>query len=84
LGEFARVCEGHRGFHGGNYYFVVDGTKLVHISHYSARRESFYGGSCYYVDLLKVRGKLVVEVVSSRGGLFDIVWVYPAEDLALE
>jgi hypothetical protein len=79
-----KVCEFHEGLRGGRYYFVIECEKLIHISHYAVDREEGYGCRWYYVDLNRVKGKSVVEVASSRSGLYDRVWIYPAEDLLVD
>jgi hypothetical protein len=78
-----KVCEFHEGLRGGRYYFIIECGKLIHISHYAVDREEGYE-CCYYVDFNRIKGKSVVAVASSRSGLSDHVWIYPAEDLLVD
>jgi hypothetical protein len=80
----AKVYEFLEGLRGGNYYFIIEGNKLVHISRYGAISKKVNNIAYYDVDLSKLKGKTVVEVMSSNNGLFDMVWIYPAEDLAVD
>jgi hypothetical protein len=84
MSSVVRICEFREGLRGGDYHYVVEGNKLIHISRYSISREGVGDLLCYYVDLGRLRGRLIVEFSSSRSGPFDRLWVYPAEDLPLE
>jgi len=67
------------------YHFVIEGNRLVHISQYAvSKRKVFRDMIEYVIDLSKLRGKEVVEVISSNSGIFCWLDMYPAEDLALE
>jgi hypothetical protein len=84
VSSIVKVCEFHEGLRGGGYHYVIEGNRLVHISRYAVRREGVRELLCYYVDLGRLRGRLIVEFSSTRSGPFDRLWVYPAEDLPLE
>jgi len=79
-----KVCESFSGLRGGDYHFIIEGNKLIHISHYGVISKRDYGGVCYDVDLSKIKGKTVIRVASSNQGLFSIVDAFPAEDLAVD
>jgi len=78
------VRESHRGLYRSEYHFVIDGDRLVHISRYSLSQKKDYDRAEYTVNLNKLRGKKIVEISSSRSGIFCWATTYPAEDLALE
>ena len=66
------------------YYFVIDGNKLVHISQYAVSSEIVgkTGLIEYNIDLNKLRGKTIVEIVGSKAsGLYDSLYAFPAEYL---
>jgi hypothetical protein len=85
MDRVVEVSEFREGLHGGGYYFIVEGRRLIHISRYALKEEKYDTMVRYYVDLDKVKGRTVIEVMSSKGGgLFDHVWAFPAEDLPLE
>jgi hypothetical protein len=56
MGEVIEVSEFHEGLHGGCYYFIVEGKRLVHISRYALKEENYDTMVRYYVDLNEVRG----------------------------
>jgi len=63
---FAEVCEYHSGVHEGHYYFVVEGSKLIHISYYAVGMKRRGKHSvCYTVYLGRVRGKTVIKIYST-------------------
>ncbi len=80
------VRESHRGLsRSSEYHFVVEGSKLVHISHYAISRRRIYEDTAEYtVDLNKLRGKKIIEIIASNSGIFCKTYMYPAEDLALD
>jgi len=85
MADLAEVCEFHEGFHGGNYYFVIESYRLIHISRYAVSEKNVYGKVCYLIDLGRVKGKTIVLVSSSKkSGLFEMAWVFPGENLALD
>jgi len=81
-----KVVEFHQGFHSSNYYFIVDGDRLVHISNYARAVEGRVGDSVtYLIEPALVGDRPVVELSSSRrGGLFCNVHIYDIRDLGLE
>jgi hypothetical protein len=83
MGQIIEVYEEHKGLHGGNYYFIIENRKLVHISQYalSMKKNIF---TYYYINLDDIKDKKVIEVSSTNQGIFDVVWLFPAEDLSLE
>jgi len=80
------VSESHRGLSkSSDYYFVIDGSRLMHISYYAASKRRTYGDMVeYVVDLEKLRDKYVVNVSATNSGIICEAFVYPAEDLILE
>ena len=80
------IRESHRGLsRSSEYHFVLEDSKLIYISRYAvSKRKIFKDTVEYVIDLSKLRGKEVVEVVSSNSGIFCWLNMYPAEDLALE
>ena len=56
-GELAEVREHHEGLRRGRYYFIVEGKRLVHISHYALSKREDYGSLKCYVDLDEIRGR---------------------------
>jgi hypothetical protein len=79
-----RICELLEGLHGGVYYFIIEGNKLVHISRYGVTRMRSSKVACYDIDLNRLKGKTIIEVMSaSISGYIDI-WMYPAEDLTVD
>jgi len=84
LSAYASVIEENSGLNTSvRYYFVIDGNKLVHISKYAvSSREVLDNLIEYLVNLNKLRGKTIVEVVGSKAsGLHDYLYVFPAEYL---
>jgi hypothetical protein len=79
-----KVCELLKGLHGGNYHFIIEENKLVHISRYAMFSERKNNVICYDVDLSRIKDKTVLEFKSLKSGFFDEVWIYPAEDLAID
>jgi len=68
-----------------DYYFVIDGNRVVHISKYaiSIYRERY--GVRYKVDLNMLRGKTVIRIMGSKSsGLYNEIYMLPAEDLGKE
>ena len=81
---YATVRESHRGLsRSSEYHFVVDESRLVHISHYAVSRKKVYDSVEYLVDLSRLSGRKIVEISSSNSGIFCWASVYPAEDLGL-
>ena len=76
--------------HGGlsrssEYHFVVEGNKLIHISYYAVSQKRIYEDMVEYtIDLDRLRGKKIVEIMASNSGIFCNAYVYPAEDLPLK
>jgi hypothetical protein len=64
----------------GLYHFVVEGNKLVHISHYgSEKRFNLY--ICYEIFVNEIKGKKIIRVASTREtGLAEYATVLLAED----
>ena len=57
--SFTEVCEYHSGVHESYYYFVVEGSKLIHISYHAVSMKRRGERSvCYTVDLCRVREKI--------------------------
>ena len=76
---FAEVCEYHSGVHEGYYYFVVEGSKLIHISYYAVGMKRRGEHSvCYIVDLSRVREKMVIRIYSTLAQMF------PGEELSID
>jgi len=79
------VSESHRGLsRSSEYHYVVDEGKLNHISYYAISQRRYEDIIEYVVDLNKLRGKEVVEIVVTNSGVLCNAFVYPAEDLLLE
>jgi len=82
---YAKVSESHQGLSkSSNYYLVIEGNKLVHISRYAVSYKDYGGFTEHIIDLDRIRNKSIIEILVSNSGLFDTVYVYPAEDLPLE
>ena len=83
---YIRVYEDHRGLSGSSeYHFVVEGGRLLHISHYAvSQRKLDWGMVEYMVDSSRLQGKEVIEVWVSNSGIICEAIAYPAEDLSLE
>jgi hypothetical protein len=86
--KMIRIVEVHRGFRGGEYYFVVDGNKLFHISYFASEIEVEKVGKkerdiTYQIDLEKIKGKNVIEILSTNKR-YTFAYIYPAEDLQFE
>jgi len=85
LPKYIKVTEWHKGLsRSSNYYLVVDGNKLVHISKYATLpSQKGFDLVEYIVDLSNLIGKTVIEIMSSNSGISCDVEEYPAEDLGL-
>jgi len=83
---YITLRESHRGLSkSSNYYFIIEGSRLVHISHYAASERKIYGDTVeYIVDLEKLYNKSVAEVVATNSGIICNVFVYLAKDLSLD
>jgi len=80
-----RVVEFHSGLsHSSDYHFVVDGGRLIHISHYAVSCKSVDDMVEYIVDLGRLSGKTVIGIVATNSGIICEASVFPAEDLQLE
>jgi len=86
LSKYVKVTESHRGLsRHSNYYFVIDGNKLVHISKYATLPPHKDSDRVEYtVDLSNLSGKTIIEIMSSNSGIYCDVEEYPAEDLGLD
>jgi hypothetical protein len=79
-----KVLEFHEGLSKrAIYHFIIDGDRLVHISHYALKKSKAHDMCLYYVDLGMIRNRNVLEVASFIDGLFGYISVFPAEDLPL-
>jgi hypothetical protein len=86
--EKVKIVESHRGFKGGEYYFVVDGNKLFHISYFASERKVEKVGRkekevTYQIDLRKIKGKNTIEI-SSTNSRYTFAYILPSEDLQFE
>ncbi len=83
---FVAVRESHAGLsRSSEYHYVIEGNKLMHISHYAISQKRIFEDMVeYIVDLSKLQGKNIIEIMSSNSGIFCKAYVYPAEDLTLE
>jgi len=92
MNRIVKVEESHNGLSDGDYHFIVENGKLVHISYYASYEEKGYKYSQYYVDMERIRGKTVIKFTSRAEGLIGNVfaspppdkvnvWAFPAEDL---
>jgi len=81
--SLVEVAEWWKGLHGGNYHFLVDGSRLVHLRNYAKRFKRDDVSAKYHVDIEELRGKDVIEFSSSRSGPLRRIWKFPAEDLRL-
>lgn len=66
------------------YYFVIDGPLLRHISEYAVQRRDLGGSIEYQIDLDRIRGRTVVEILVSNSGIICSALVYKAEDLLVD
>ncbi len=83
-----KIVERHRGFRGGEYYFVVDGNKIFHISYFASERKVEKVGRkekiiTYQIDLEKINGKNAIEI-SSTNSRYTFAYILPSEDLQVE
>jgi len=82
---YVRVVEFHSGLsHSSNYHFVVDDGRLIHISRYAISYEKVEDMVKYTVDLSRLSGKTIIEIVATNSGIICEASVFPAEDLQLE
>jgi len=82
---YVRVVEFHSGLsHSSNYHFVVDDGRLTHISRYAISYEKVEDMVKYTVDLSRLSGKTIIEIVATNSGIICEASVFPAEDLQLE
>jgi len=82
---YIRVVEFHSGLsHSSNYHFVVDDGRLTHISRYAISCKRVDDMVEYTVDLSRLGGKTIVEIVATNSGVICEASVFPAEDLQLE
>ena len=83
---FITVRESHGGLSSSSeYHYVVEGNKLVHISHYAVSQKRIFEDMVEYtIDLSKLQGKKIIEIMSSNSGIFCNAYIYPAEDIILE
>lgn len=81
----AVVSEFHKGLSkSSNYIFVIEGDSLIHISRYAVSIEKNNDYAKYIVDLDSLRGKKVLEIMSSNSGIFCNAYVYSAEELTVD
>lgn len=78
-----------REFHGGlsrsaNYFFVVDGSSLRHVSEYAVQRRRIGDLVKYEVDFDEIGGRPVVRIGATNSGIICSAWIYEAEDLLSE
>jgi len=66
-----------------SYYFVIDGNKLFHISNYATSIQDKRYVVLYEVDLSRLSGKNIIEIVVSNSGIYCDVYEYPAQDWSL-
>lgn len=83
---YITLHESHGGLsRSGEYYFIVEGNRLIHISYYAVFQRRLYEDMVEYtIDLDRLRGKKVVEIRASNSGIFCNAYIYPAEDLPLK
>jgi len=83
---FITVHESHAGLSSSSeYHYVVEGNRLVHISHYAVSQKRIFEDMVEYaIDLSKLQGKKIIEIRSSNSGIFCNAYIYPAEDLMLD
>jgi len=82
---YVRVVEFHRGLsHSSNYYFVVNGDRLTHISRYAISHKKADEMIEYTVDLGRLSDKTIIEIVATNSGIICKASAFPAEDLQLE
>jgi len=85
VATYVRVVEFHSGLsHSSDYHFVVDGGRLIHISHYAVSYKRIDDMVEYIVDLGRLSGKTVIGIVATNSGIICEASVFPAEDLQLE
>jgi len=82
---YVGVVEFHSGLsHSSNYHFVIEGGRLIHISSYATSYERIDDMVKYTVDLSRLSGKTIVEIIVTNSGIICEASVFPAEDLQLE
>lgn len=85
MARSVRVSEDHRGLSkSSNYYYVIDGKFLRHISEYAVTKSKEGDTAEYLVDLDKIRDKLVIEVSATNSGIICATSVFSAEGLSLD
>jgi hypothetical protein len=93
MSRIIEVREFHEGLRGGDYYFVVDDRRLIHISRYALSERKSHGISWYRVDTERIKDKTIIEFSSRAEGLIGNVfaslppskvdiWIFPAEELS--
>jgi len=79
-----KVTEYKRGLsRSTSYHFVIDGNKLVHISKYAISIQDKRDYVEYEVDLSRLIGKNIIEILVSNSGIICLAEEYPAQDLSL-
>lgn len=63
--SLVEVAEWWKGLHGGNYHFLVDGSRLVHLRNYAKRFKRDDVSVKYHVDIEELRDKDVILVVGA-------------------
>ena len=66
-----------------SYYFVIDGNKLFHISKYATSIQDKRSVVLYEVDLNRLSGKNIIEILVSNSGIYCDALEYPAQDWSL-
>jgi hypothetical protein len=78
--SIVEVYEERSGLHGATYHFIREGKELVHVSRHALWVKHEPRANYYIIDLDELKGKEVVEFLSSRSGPIGF-YSYPAEYL---
>jgi len=78
------IIERHRGLSkSSNYYYVIEGNSLNHISYYATNIQKISDSVTYIVDPIRLAGKQIMEITSTNSGIICFADVFPSEHLGL-